>query len=502
MQLTQARDALRDYQKTAYALRHAMSVLYVDGNTAASRESWRGRSKATGYLSGQLYQLTAAPENEDMLSTILSSREDCTPEEVREAELIREDLEDMRLFSRQEYTEHQQLLTQSDAVWHAAKTADDYASFAPYLEKLIAYSRLFAERKDAHRQAYDVLLDTYEKGTCMAALDPFFNALRTELTPLIREIAASPQPDAGFLHAGYPAALQEAFAYRVMNLIGLDPDRCTLSTTEHPFTSGCNKWDVRITTHYHEDDVSSSMFSVIHEGGHALYELGVDDCYQFTRLSGGSSMSIHECQSRFYENLIGRSRAFSELVLPAVHEIFPEQTRGVSAEDWYRAVNQSMPTLVRTQADELTYPLHIVIRYELEKRLFSGDLSVHDLPGEWKRMYQEYLGIQVPDDRTGVLQDSHWSGGMFGYFPSYALGSAYGVSILENMNREMNVDALVREGRIQCITDWLRRKIHHWGQFLTPSELLASAGVPAFDPQPYIRYLTHKYRELYHLRQE
>ncbi|MBQ9325918.1 MAG: carboxypeptidase M32 [Clostridia bacterium] len=499
MTISEAREALKNYQKAMYGLGHAMSVLYVDGDTAAPKESWRGRGEAMGYLSSLIYDLTADPRNEEMLKTIRQNPDGFTPEENRIAELITEDLQDMQLFSQEEYVARQKLLTEAGAVWHEAKVKSDYAAFAPYLEKLIAFQRRFAALKAPDRNPYDVLLDTYEKGMSTKILDPFFDLLKTKLTPVIHAVAESEQPRTDFLHRHYPAALQDVFSHRLMDLIGLPADRCTLGTTEHPFTDGMNKWDVRITTHYHEDDVSASMYSVIHEGGHALYELGVADAYQFTRLAGGNSMSIHESQSRFYENLIGRSYAFSEVVLPIVREIFPEQTKDVTAEDWYRAVNQSSPSLIRTEADELTYPMHVLLRYELEKQLIGGTLSVKDLPAAWNEGMKKYLGVTVPDDRRGVLQDSHWSGGSFGYFPSYALGSAYGVQMLENMNRDFSVDDCVRKGDLTPVTAWLGTHIHRHGQMLTPQQVLESAGVSPFEPQKYVDYLTDKYRTLYHL---
>ena len=242
--------------------------------------------------------------------------------------------------------------------------------------------------------------------------------------PLLKKIKEKPQVDDAMLHGHFSEEKQAQLSDYLMRTMGLDLDHVGLSTTEHPFTTSLGShFDERITTHYLEENFASSMFSVIHEGGHALYDTGSADDLAYTVLDGGVSMGIHESQSRFYENLLGRSRAFTGFVFPKLCELFPELS-GHTAEEFYRAINKAEPSLIRTEADEVTYSLHVMVRYELEKRVMHGELKVHDLPGEWNRLYKEYLGVDVPDDKHGVLQDSHWSGGSIGYFPSYALSGA------------------------------------------------------------------------------
>ena len=259
-----------------------------------------------------------------------------------------------------------------------------------------------------------------------------------------------------------------------------------------------NNQDVRITTNYKEDSVADSMYSVIHEGGHAKYELGIRDEFQYTVLAGGVSMGVHESQSRFYENIIGRSRAFVEAIFPKMQEFFPEQLGDVTAEQMYRAVNKVQPSLIRTESDELTYSLHVMIRYEIEKQLIGGTLEVKDVPKVWNRLYKEYLGVDVPDDKHGCLQDSHWSGGSFGYFPSYALGSAYGAQMLQNMEKDIDVWGPVAKGDLSAVSGWLMDKVHQYGSFLEPADVVKNA-CGTFDPSVYTDYLTKKYTELYHL---
>ena len=283
-----------------------------------------------------------------------------------------------------------------------------------------------------------------------------------------------------------------------MEVLDLDRNHCGIGETEHPFTLEFNNKDVRITTNYTENCVTDSMYSVIHEGGHAKYELGIRDDLQYTCLAGGVSMGVHESQSRFYENLIGRSRPFIEAIFPKMQEFFPEQLGDITAEQMYRAVNKVQPSLIRTEADELTYCLHVMIRYEIEKQLIGGTLEVKDIPAVWNRMYKEYLGVQVPNDREGCLQDSHWSGGSFGYFPSYALGSAYGAQMLKNMEKELDIWGPVSRGDLSGVSRWLGEKVHQYGSLLDPADIVKNA-CGQFDPSVYTDYLTAKYTELYHL---
>lgn len=499
MTLQDAISKLNILESTQQAYYHAMGVLSVDGATAAPKMSYKGRGKTMGILSGIVYGLLVNDEAAEMLNTILDNREACDAHIVRRAELLKEDYDDMTRIPVEEYTAFETLLNDADAVWHDAKEQSDYAMFAPYLEKLIDYQRRFATYKNDKKPAYDVLLDSFEKGASTATLDPFFALLREKLTPVILEVGKKPAPRTDFLHQTYPIPQQRELSRRVMDMMGIDPACCTIAETEHPFTDNNNKWDVRITTHYMEDEVASSLYSVIHEGGHALYELGTADDLQFTCLAGGATMGLHESQSRFYENLIGRSLPFCRALLPIMRDVFPEQLAGVTAEELYAALNMAQPSLIRTEADELTYGMHVMIRYEMEKLMISGEAKVADLPALWNKMYKDYLGVTVPDDRRGILQDSHWSSGAFGYFPSYALGSAYGVQMLHAMEKDIDVWAAAEKGDLTPITAWLGERIHRYGKLLKPEQLLMNAMGEAFNPLCYTDYLTKKFSELYHL---
>ncbi|MBQ8200501.1 MAG: carboxypeptidase M32 [Clostridia bacterium] len=499
MTLEQAIAKMNELQAAQQAYNHAMGVLSLDGDTAAPSASARGRGETMGYLSGVTYKLLVNDEVKEALETILQNKDAATPLQARQAELLKEDYDDTTRIPMDEYVAYSTLITNANAVWHEAKQKDDYASFAPYLEQIIDYNRRFASYKDQHKPAYDVLLDGYEKGASTATLDPFFALMREKLTPIILEVAQKPAPDCSFLEQRFPIHDQRIFSDRLMQMMGIPRDRCAIAETEHPFTTNFNKWDVRITTNYAETDVADSMYSVIHEGGHALYELGTADEIQFTCLASGASMGLHESQSRFYENLIGRSLPFCRALLPVMQECFPDQMKGVTAEGLYAAVNRSQPSLIRTQADELTYPLHIAIRYEMEKRMIAGDVKVGELPALWNQMYLDYLGVTVPNNREGILQDVHWAGGMIGYFPSYALGSAYGVQMLHALEKDFDPWCDVEKGDLSRITAWLGDKIHRHGRMLTPPQLLRSAIGQDFDPSCYTAYLTKKFADLYKL---
>ena len=499
MTLNEAKAALAELESTLYAYEHAMGVIYYDAETIAPRRSAVGRGKALAVLSGVVHKTVTDPRTREICETILAEGETLDRVTRRRAEVLRDRYEDLTRIPAQEYAAYRALLSEASAAWHSAKEQSDYAVFAPYLERIVAFNRRLAAWKDEKLPAYDVLLGTYEKGLNQAQLDPFFALLREELTPVILAVGEKPRPEAEFLGRFCSIERQRAFTDRLMQILGIDRADCSVGETEHPFTDGYSKHDVRITTHYYEENVTYSMYSVIHEGGHALYELGVADELQGTLLAGGSSMSIHESQSRFYENLIGRSRPFCEALLPELKKLFPDQMAGVDAEKLYRAANLAEPSLIRTEADELTYSIHVMIRYELEKAMISGDLVTADIPGEWNRMYREYLGVDVPDDRRGVLQDSHWSFGAIGYFPSYALGSAYGAQMLPQMEKDVDVWGAARAGDLRPVTAWLGERIHRHGQLLTPPQLVESACGAPFDPTFYVNYLKKKYGELYSL---
>ena len=413
--------------------------------------------------------------------------------------LLRKSLVELRKIPVDEYVAYQRLVNESEDVWHRAKAANDYASFAPYIDKIVETNKRFAGYTNPGMDAYEACLDKFEEGLTRKTCDEFFAALRESLVPLIQRVCASenkPNPALFAFHA--PLEKQRALSDYLMEVLGIDRAHCTIAETEHPFTTNFTKYDCRITTHYHEDNLASSLYSVVHEAGHGMYDMGVKDDFAYTCLGGGVSMAVHESQSRFFENIIGRSRSFVRLIAPKLRELFPE-LKDASDEEMYRAFNESHPSLIRTEADELTYCQHIMVRYELEKALFDGKITSAELPAEWNRLYREYLGVDVPDDASGVLQDTHWSGGLFGYFPSYALGSAYGAQLLAKMTETVDVFGEVEKGNMEPVRKWLEETIWQHGSLYTPAALMESAFGGKFDASYYVRYLTEKFTDIYSL---
>ena len=496
-------EALKIYREKItqmQALHHAIGMFYLDGATVAPPESAEGRGKTLAYLSNCAYEIETSSELTEAAAFLNEHKAELNPQDRREIEVFLRENEFTASIPQEEYVAYVELLNKADAVWHRAKLDNDFASFAPIIRDIFATNVRFAKYYKPDQAPYDTQLGRYERGLTMEKTDAFFTALRDRIVPLLKKVMARPQLDDSFIWGKvYPIEAQRSFSDYLMDVITIDRNRCSIGETEHPFTTMFNKKDVRITTHYHEETPIYSMYSVIHEGGHALYELHSADELENTILRGGVSMSIHESQSRFMENYIGRSRPFIELIYPKMQELFPEQLKGVTAEQMYLAVNKAEPSLIRTEADELTYALHVLVRYEIEKGLFDGSIAVEDLPSIWNAKYKEYLGIDVPDDRRGVLQDSHWSGGNVGYFPSYALGSAYGAQMLAKMKETVDVDAAIRSGDLRPITGWLEEHIWKFGGLYDPMELLEKAVGEPFDPKYFTDYLEEKFSTLYGL---
>lgn len=494
----QALKQLKKNEEAVAALEHASGLLYYDGVTVAPSGSVEVRADTLGQLSEMLYRIVTSPEQAEALNVLWECRDELTPVDKRKVEMLCRQYDRTRKIPMEEMVEYDMHLSKAEAVWHEAKQNNDFASFEPYLQKTFDTVKRFSGYTDPEKDPYDAALNTYEKGLTQEKCDEFFAALRTRIVPLIAEVKSAPQIDDEPLHRIYPKEKQMKFSDFLVDIMDVDRKYFIIGETEHPFTTNFTKHDVRITTHYHEDLVASSLYSVVHETGHALYELNTADELCGTCLGTGVSMAIHESQSRFYENIIGRSRPFADLIFPYLKKEFPEQLRDVDGDRFYRMINRSEPSLIRTEADELTYCLHVMVRYELEKRMIRGEIRAADLPGEWNRLYREYLGVEVPDDKRGVLQDSHWAGGNVGYFPSYALGSAYGAQYLAEMKKDLDVDAAIRSGKLTKINDWLREKVWKYGCMLDPGALFEQT-CGKFDPMIFADYLEKKYTEIYGL---
>ena len=499
MELAQAITKLDALQRKMFAYNHAMGVLYYDGATAAPAGSAANRGETMSVLSEAEYLMATGPEMIDLLDFLYAHNDELTQKQRRIVEMLRKDLAELRCIPQEEYAAASKLMAESTAAWHEAKPRSDFSIFAPYLEKVIETKKRFAHYVKPDIDPYEYYLDTYEPGLTRRKCDEFFAALRARVVPLLRRVQAARQVDASFLTGNFPLEAQRKLSDELMEIMRIDRSFCSIGETEHPFTTNFTKRDVRITTHYYPDNAVSSMYSVIHEGGQALYELHTADEDMYNGLGSGVSMGLHESQSRFYENLVGRSRGFVTFLAPRLRALFPQQLGGVSNDALYRAVNRCEASLVRTEADELTYSLHIMVRYEIEKKLFADEISVAEIPQEWNRLYQEYLGVTPSCDRDGCLQDSHWSDGSFGYFPSYALGSAYGAQMLARMRETVDVDACEKNGDLAPINAWLCEHIWQYGCLYKPAELLERVFETPFDPKYYLDYLETKFTEIYGL---
>lgn len=488
------------YLEKNRAYDHAMGVLYYDMETAMPNGAAPVLGDTLGVLSEVSYERNTSAELMEMVQAVLDAGEEKVGENwYLTAKRIREQHERIACIPKDEFVAYQIELVAAQNAWRTAKCTNDFALFLPHLEKLVETNARFARYYKPDQPVYNTLLDEYEKGMTEEKLDVFFQSVREKLVPLLRRVMEKPSPDTSFLEKTYQIGLQREFSAYLMQVMQMDEARSTIGETEHPFTTNFTKHDVRITTHYYENAMASSMYSVIHEAGHATYELNVADDITRLPIGGGVSMGVHESQSRFFENIIGRSEPFIRHIFPRMQELFQSELKDVTPHAFYLAVNKAEPSLIRTEADELTYVFHIMVRYELEKRLFNGSLKPQDLPNAWNDMMITYLGIEVPSDAEGVLQDTHWSGGSFGYFPSYAIGSAYAAQLLHRMEQELPVWELVEKGDLSPIIGWLTERIYRHGSKYDPDQLMERAFEGSFDPQYYVDYLTEKYTAVYAL---
>jgi len=385
------------------------------------------------------------------------------------------------------------------ATWRDARAANDFAAFLPVLEKQIALRKEYIACFDPTESPYDVLLDRFEEGATVAQIDPIFDRLKPRLIELTRAVAANQDKvDDGLLFGSFPKAAQVKLSEDIAAVLGATEASWRVVETVHPFQQSFGTKDIRLATRYDEDFFSTAFYGTIHEFGHGLYEAQIDPSLDRTPLATGVSMTVHESQSRLLENLVGRGRPFVNYAWPLIRAAFPDALDAYSAEEFYRAVNKMQPSFIRVEADELTYGLHIILRYELERDLFEGRLEAKDLPEVWNARMKEYLGVDVPDDAHGVLQDVHWSEGLFGYFPDYLLGTVLSVQIWEKMMVDIpDLNEQIEQGDFAALREWLRTHVHWSGSRFPPKETIERAVGGPLDPEPYLRYLERKIADLY-----
>jgi len=463
------------------------------------------KNKRLADLSAQYHSLFTSKRMEDFFEAVEAAWDDADDITIGIYRKAKGDYDKLTCIPEEEYRYFSELQMRAYSAWVEAKGNSDFSIFSPYLEELVEYQKKFIgyrlDKGFVYDNPYDAMLDDFEPGMTVAVLDKFFDELRRGVVPLLERVMSAEKIISGdFRYREVPLDVQRKFSPFLMETAGFDMERGQLRECEHSFTMPLGRNDTRITTHYYENDFFASFYGVMHESGHAIYEQNIAPELDNTILGTGASYGIHESQSRFFENMAGRNRAFLE----GIYDDFILLTDGyfddISAHELYEAVNIVRPSPIRITADELTYSLHIMVRYEIEKMLFNEpDLKIDDLPGIWNEKMQEYLGVTPANDAEGILQDVHWSNGEFGYFPTYALGNAYSAQILNAMEKDIDVQSSLRAADFSEIDAWLTEKIHKYGALLSPDEILAQITKEGFSPRYYIRYLTNKYESLYDL---
>ncbi|ADO83325.1 carboxypeptidase M32 [Ilyobacter polytropus] len=475
----------------------AIAALHWDLETQAPKKGQELLSDVVGYLSSKSYKVVTSDEMVLLIEELDKKKEELTEIEGKTLEEVAKDIEKLMKIPVLEYREYNELTAKGQGIWAEAREKNDFSLFSESLEKIVEFQRRFIKYRGYEGHPYNTILDDYEPGMTVEKLDEFFGYLRKELVPFIKKIKEKGKSvDGTFLKKDFPEDKQMEFSKFIAEYIGFDFERGIISESAHPFTLNYDKNDVRITTRYIRNMLSSSVFGTIHEGGHAIYEQGIGNDIAGGILGEGTSMGIHESQSRFYENILGRSRAFWKPIYRELQDKF-EALKDVDIDGFYKGINKSEASLIRVEADELTYSLHIMVRYEIEKALIGGDIEVRELPRVWNEKMKEYLGIEPSNDREGVLQDVHWSAGLMGYFPSYALGNVYASQIHTSMKKDMDVDAALENKELYKIKEWLNQKIHRFGKLKKPEELIMDITGEGLNAKYFVDYLKEKYGNIY-----
>lgn len=499
--MSQTLENLKSYLKRMNQYNHVMELLFWDMETNTPKLGFEGHAEALTFFSTEQFKLSTSEELGTMLDELARPEEFDVLDAMWQFIVTRmkRDYDKNKRIPAEFYESYVMARAESENAWKEAKNASDYSIFAPHLEKMITKTREMAAYTDPEKEVYNVLLDQYEEGMDSDTMDRLFADLKKELVPLVKQILAAKQPDDTKFAGHYDIEAQKKVQKLLLDYIGFDWDKGTVGETEHPFTMNFSSKDVRVTNHYHEQDAISAMFSAIHEGGHAIFEQQVNPDYDGTVAGGCSNMGIHESQSRFYENILGRNKNFWVPIYEKLGALLPK-FQNISLEEFYQEINHVRNSFIRIDADELTYCMHIILRYELEKAIFRDGVSVEELPALWNEKMQEYLQITPENDAQGILQDTHWSGGSFGYFPSYLLGSIYDGMYLDAMQEQLgNVDDILREGRIAEITKWLGEKIHQYGNTRAPRQVIEAVCGKEVSAEPLVRHFKKKYAELYAL---
>ncbi|WP_064091409.1 carboxypeptidase M32 [Rossellomorea aquimaris] len=499
--LLEMKNSFLDYVKKMSAYNEALGLMFWDLRTGAPKNGVEQRSEVIGLLSSDLFAMSTSNEMAAYLAKLSPEKQQLDTMTQKLLEECQKEYDRNKKIPASEYREYVVLQSKAESVWEEAKDKYDFSMFQPYLEKLVSFTKRFIDYWGYEKNKYDTLLDMYEPGVTVDVLDEVFGELREKIVPLVHQIAeAKEKPQTDFLFTTFPKVKQKEFSLKVLEQMGYDFNSGRLDETVHPFAIGLNPGDVRVTTKYDEKDWRTAVFGTIHEGGHALYEQNISKQLVGTPLCTGTSMGIHESQSLFYENFVGRNYSFWKQNFELLKEYSNGQFNDVDLDVFYKAINESKPSLIRIEADELTYALHIIIRYEIEKGLFNDEIEVKDLPEIWNQKYEEYLGVRPTHNGEGVLQDVHWAGGSFGYFPSYALGYMYAAQLKRAMVKDIpNFEELLADGNLTPIQEWLTNNVHQWGKMKKPLEILQEVTGEGLNAKYLVEYLTDKYSTVYSL---
>jgi carboxypeptidase Taq len=479
---------------------YAGAVLNWDQETYMPHKGAEMRAQQLSTLAGVAHELSTSEELGKLLESLINDQS-LGEKEKRNVKQSLKDYKDRKKYTTAFVQEMSRCVSEAFQAWQQAKKKNDFSIYAPKLEKLLGLKRQEAELLGYDAHPYDALLNQYEPGAKTADLTVLFNDVRAQLVDFVKKIAAAKQNDGSFMHKHYDKQKQWDFGITLLKQMGYDMEAGRQDISSHPFTTSFAATDVRVTTRINENDLDEMIWSCIHEGGHALYEQGLPNEDYGLPTGEAISLGIHESQSRLWENNVGRSLAYWKGNYPRLQQVFPENLKNITAEDFYRAMNLVKPSLIRTSADELTYHFHIMIRFEIEKAMIEGALEVKDLPASWNKKYKEYLGIDVPSDSQGVLQDIHWSHGSFGYFPTYSLGSFYAAQFFAKAQEEIpGLEEQIAQGNMSSLLQWLRTHIHRYGKFYTAEELCVKVTGKKLDFGYFMEYARKKYSGLYNLK--
>ena len=503
--------ALRKKAGRIFDLASASDLLSWDMQVNMPPGGADGRAHALATLSSQAHELFVHDDFGEALELAEAEVKDLDPDsdEAGVVTRLRRDFDKSRRVPSEWIEESQRVVGLAFSAWVKARPASDFASFQPHIQDVLDMKRSYVEFFKPYDSPYDPLLDDFEPGLKLAKVREIFDELREVQVPLVQAISERADAvDDSFLRVEYSEADQWDFGSEVIRELGYDFERGRQDVAPHPFSQSLNRGDVRITNRVHLNQFGSALFSAMHEAGHAIYSQGISsELDRIPSLSGSTldgahdaGLGIHESQSRMLENLVGRSRAFWAGYYKRLQEVFPGQLGDVEVEDFYRAINKVERSLIRVEADEATYNLHILLRFEIEADLIEGKLAVADLPEVWNTRFEEYLGLTPPDDRRGVLQDIHWSDGYIGYFPTYTLGNIISVQLWQQLKSDIpDLEEQITTRRFGELIDWLHEKIHRHGGKYEPMEVLRRATDQELTAKPYLDYLTNKYSEIYDL---